>query len=50
MTEIERLSECIEWIDLSFVERQRTPDWAIQVGIRCHLAGMSFRYASKFLE
>lgn len=50
MTEIERLSECIEWIDLSFVERRRTSDWTIQVGIRCHLAGMSLRDASTFLD
>jgi transposase-like protein len=50
MTEIGRLSESIAWIDLSFVERDRTPEWAIQVGIRCHLAGMSLRDASQFLE
>ena len=50
MPKIERLSESIAWIDLSFVERQRTPDWAIQVGIRCHLAGMSLRDASNFLD
>ena len=50
MAEIERLSECIEWIDLSFVERRRTPEWAIQVGIRCHLAGMSTRNASQLLD
>ena len=50
MAEIERLSECIEWINLSFVERKRTPEWAIRVGIRCHLAGMSTRDASQFLE
>ena len=50
MLDPERLSECITWIDLSFVERERTPDWAIQVGIRCHLAGMSLRDASQFLD
>ncbi len=50
MSESDRLSGGIEWIDLSFVERQRTPEWAIQVGIRCHLAGMSLRDASQFLE
>jgi transposase-like protein len=50
MSEFDRLSGCIEWIDLSFVERQRTPEWAIQVGIRCHLAGMSLRDASQFLD
>ncbi|MFD1571004.1 IS6 family transposase [Halorubrum laminariae] len=50
MAEIDRLSERIAWIDLSFVERDRTPRWAIEVGIRCHLAGMSLREVSKFLE
>ena len=50
MPEVERLNESITWIDLSFVERERTPDWAIQVGIRCHLAGMSLRDASQFLD
>jgi len=50
MAEFDRLSKCIEWIDLSFVERRRTPEWAIEVGIRCHLAGMSLRDASQFLE
>ena len=50
MLDPERLSECITWIDLSFVERERTPGWAIQVGIRCHLAGMSLRNASQFLD
>ena len=50
MPEIERLDSDIAWIDLSFVERQRTPGWAIQVGIRCHLSGMSLRDASQHLE
>jgi len=50
MTESERFSGCIEWIDLSFVERKRTPEWAIRVGIRCHLAGVSLRNASQFLD
>lgn len=50
MAEIERLSERITWIELSFVERDRTPRWAIEVGIRCHLAGMSLREVSKHLE
>lgn len=49
-TEIERLSECIQWIDPSFGERKRTPEWAIQVGIRWHLAGMSLRDAGQFLD
>jgi len=50
MLDLERLSDAITWIDLLFVERRRTPEWAIQVGIRCHLAGMSLRDASQFLE
>ena len=50
MPEFDRFSGCIEWIDLSFVERQRTPEWAIQVDIRCHLAGMSTKNASQFLD
>ena len=33
-----------------FMERRRTPEWAIQVSIRCHLAGISLRDASQHLE
>jgi putative transposase len=50
MLDLERLGEAITWIDLSFVERRRTPEWAIQVSNRCHLAGMSLRDASQFLD
>jgi len=50
MTKTERLSERIAWIDLSFVERDWTPRWAIEVGTCCHLAGMSLREVSKHLE
>ena len=49
MPEFDRLSGCIEWIDLSLVERRRTPEWAIQVGVRYNIAGMSTRDASQFL-
>jgi transposase-like protein len=49
MPETERLTDVIEWIDLSFVKRERTPRWAIEVGIRCHLSGISLRETSKFL-
>ena len=38
------------WIDLSFVERERTPRWAVYMGIRCHIAGMSLREVSKLLD
>ena len=50
MLDPERLSGSITWIDLSFVERERTPGWAIQIGIRCHLAGLSLREVSKHLS
>lgn len=50
MPEFERLGEAITWIDLSFVERQRTPSWAIYEAIQCHIAGMSLRDVSTHLE
>jgi transposase-like protein len=50
MPEFDRLSERTTWIDLSFVERDRTPRWAIEIGISCHLAGMSLRWVNKYLE
>ena len=50
MPEIERLCESIAWIDSSFVERDRTTRWAIEIGIRCHLVGMALREVSKHLE
>ncbi|WP_380676781.1 IS6 family transposase [Salinigranum sp. GCM10025319] len=50
MAEIDRLSEPTEWIDLGFVERQRTPEFAIQVGIQLHLAGLSLSNTKQYLE
>ena len=50
MPEFDRLNGCIEWIDLSLVERRRTPKWTIQIGIRYHIASMSTRDASQFLN
>ena len=50
MLDHERLSDAIAWIDLSFVERNRTPEWAIHVDTRCHLSVISLQNASKFLE
>ena len=41
MPEFDRLNGRIVWIDVSFVERQRTPEWAIQVGIRCNFTIIS---------
>ena len=50
MPEINRLSEPTAWIDLEFVERQRTPEFAIQVGIQLHLAGLSLSNTKQYLE
>ena len=50
MAEIDRLSESTEWIDFEFVERQRTPEFAIQVGIQLHLAGLSPSNTKQYLE
>jgi hypothetical protein len=50
MTEFEGLSKDTAWIDLSFVKRDRTPRWAIEEVIRCHLNDIPFRWVSKFLE
>jgi len=41
MTEITRLSGSSEWIDLDFVERERTPERAMKLGIQMHVAGLS---------
>jgi hypothetical protein len=34
MTEIARLTGRTDWIDLEFVERQRTPEPAMKLGIQ----------------
>ena len=41
MAEITRLSGRSEWIELDFVERERTPRRPMELGIRLHLAGLS---------
>lgn len=41
MSETDRLARDTGWIDLSFVERERTPPALIQKAIRHHLAGLS---------
>jgi putative transposase len=41
MAEITRLSGNSDWIDLDFVERERTPEPAMKLGIQMHLAGLS---------
>ena len=50
MPEFDRLDESIEWIDLEFVERERTPEFAIQVGIQLHLAGLSLSNTKQHLD
>ena len=41
MPEISRLSGDRDWIDLDFVERERTPEPAMALGIQSHVAGLS---------
>jgi len=41
MAEIARLSGRSGWIDLEFVERERTPRELMELGIRLHLSGLS---------
>jgi putative transposase len=41
MAEITRLGGCSDWLELAFVERERTPSELMQFGIRLHLAGLS---------
>jgi len=50
MQEIARLTESTEWIDLEFVERERTPREIIETGIRHHLAGLSLSNTVTLLE
>jgi putative transposase len=50
MTKNNRLSGSSSWIDLEFVERERTPQSAIKVGIQLHLAGLSLSNTKQALE
>jgi len=50
MAEFDRLTRCSPWIDLAFVERERTPKPAIGRGIRLHLAGLSLSNTKRELE
>ena len=50
MTKNDRLSGSSSWIDLEFVEREWTPQPAIEVGIRLHLAGLSLSNTKRELE
>ena len=50
MPRISRLSGCTDWIDLDFVERQRTPERAMKLGIQLQLAGLSLSNTVSVLE
>ena len=50
MAETDRLTDDTDWIDLSFVQRERTPREIIQLGIRHHLAGLSLTNTVILLE
>ncbi|ELY70122.1 transposase, partial [Natrinema versiforme JCM 10478] len=50
MPKIDRLSGCSDWVDLSFVERERTPRQLMELGIRLHLAGLSLSNTVRELE
>ena len=50
MAEIVRLTESSDWIDLGFVQRERTPKPLMELGIRLHLAGLSLSDTVSELE
>ena len=50
MDEVNCLSDSTDWIDLDFVERERTPERIIKVGIQLHLAGLSLSNTKQYLE
>ncbi len=50
MPEIRRLSGSNDWIDLDFVERERTPEPAMKLGIQLHLAGLSLSNTISVLD
>jgi hypothetical protein len=48
MPEIARLSGHSEWIDLDFVERDRTPEPAMALGIQSNVAGLSLSNTASY--
>ena len=50
MPEISRLSGNRDWIDLDFVERERTPKPAMKLGIQSHVAGLSLSNTVELLD
>ena len=49
MAEFDRLRGGSEWIDLEFVERERTPEQIVEVGSQVHLAGLSLLNTKQYL-
>ena len=50
MPEITRLNGHRDWIDLGFVERERTPESAMALGFQSHIAGLSLSNTVELLE
>ena len=50
MPETDRLIGNTAWIDLEFMERERTPEPIVEVGIQLHLAGLSLSNTKQYLE
>jgi len=50
MPEIARLTGVRDWIDLDFVERERTPEPAMALGIQSHVAGLSLSNTVELLD
>jgi len=50
MAEIARLSGSSDWIDLDFVERERTPERAMKLGIQMHVAVLSLSNTISILD
>jgi transposase-like protein len=50
MPEIARFSGSSDWIDLDFVERERTSERAMKLGIQMHVAGLSLSNTKSILD
>ena len=50
MQEPDRLTGASDWLELDFVEREATPEPAMELGIQLHLAGLSLSDTVSVLE
>ncbi|ERG97208.1 MAG: hypothetical protein J07HQW2_03694 [Haloquadratum walsbyi J07HQW2] len=50
MLKKDRLNECLEEINLEFVEREATPRFLMKLSIQLHLAGLSLSNPVYILE